>query len=41
MVELPAPGPEETLPAYINRLITTGIITASQIPFAIMKFNKK
>ena len=31
MIELPNPGPNETLPDYIKRLIETKIIQSSQI----------
>ena len=38
---LPEVGLNETLSEYINRLIKNNIIQASQIPFAIQKFNIK
>jgi hypothetical protein len=41
MIELPQPGPNETIGQYIARLMDTKIINATQIPLAINKFNKK
>ena len=41
IIELPVPNKGETLEQYINRLIEGKTIQASQIPFAIQKFNSK
>ena len=41
MIELPKPGPNETIGEYIKRLMETNIIKASDIPAAIKNFNTK
>ena len=40
-IVLPEAGTNETIGEYIKRLVDTKVISASQIPLAIAKFNKK